>query len=126
MADFTLTFRRLSDLADPQKTTGGVNSIFELPETFAPWLERWQQRLINDPQNSSTRQSKMYSVNPAFIPRNHLVEEAIEAASNEQDFEPFHKLVDILAHPFDFNEAQARYALPPRPEQLVRQTFCGT
>jgi uncharacterized protein YdiU (UPF0061 family) len=124
--DFTLTFRRLSDLADPKQTSGGVNSIFELPETFTPWLERWQQRLLSDPQNSSTRQSKMYSINPVFIPRNHLVEEAIEAASNEQNFAPFHKLVDILAQPFVFNKELSRYALPPRPEQVVRQTFCGT
>jgi uncharacterized protein YdiU (UPF0061 family) len=124
--DFTLTFRRLSDLADPKRVSGDISSVFELPESFAPWLEQWQQRLLNDPQENSTRQSAMYSINPVFIPRNHLVEEAIEAASNEQDFEPFHKLIDILAQPFDFNEAQARYALPPRPEQVVRQTFCGT
>ena len=124
--DFALTFRRLSDLADPQRVSGSIRSVFELPETFAPWLERWQQRLLSDPQENSTRQSAMYSINPVFIPRNHLVEEAIETASNEQDFEPFHKLVDILAQPFDFNEAQARFALPPRPEQVVRQTFCGT
>jgi len=124
--DFTLTFRRLSDLADPRQTSGGIGSIFELPETFAPWLERWRQRLLSHPQENSLRQSKMYSINPAFIARNHLVEEAIEAASNEQDFEPFHRLVDVLAQPFDFNESQSRYALPPRPEQVVRQTFCGT
>jgi len=124
--DFTLTFRRLSDLADPQETSDGVGSIFELPESFKPWLDRWRQRLLSDPQENSARQSKMYSINPAFIARNHLVEEAIEAASNEQDFEPFHRLVDILSQPFDFNESQSRYALPPRPEQVVRQTFCGT
>ena len=124
--DFTLTFRRLSDLAYPQKTSGGVGSIFELPESFEPWMDRWRQRLLSDPQEDSTRQRKMYSINPAFIARNHLVEEAIEVASNEQDFEPFHRLVDILSQPFDFNESQSRYALPPRPEQVVRQTFCGT
>lgn len=124
--DFTLTFRRLSDLADPQRVSGDISSVFELPESFAPWLEQWQQRLLNDSQENSTRQSAMYSINPVFIPRNHLVEEAIEAASNEQDFEPFHKLIDILAQPFDFDEAHACYALPPRPEQAVRKTFCGT
>ena len=68
----------------------------------------------------------MYLVNPAYIARNHLVEEAIDAAVNQQDFEPFHTLVDVLTQPFEFNDIQARYALPPRPEQVVRQTFCGT
>ena len=68
----------------------------------------------------------MYAVNPAYIARNHLVEEAIDAAVNQQDFEPFHTLVDILAQPFEFNDAQARYAIPPQPEQVVKQTFYGT
>lgn len=68
----------------------------------------------------------MYAVNPVCIPRNHLVEEAISAAEKQQDFEPFNKLVDVLANPFEFNPSLARYAKPPRPEQVVRQTFCGT
>jgi len=68
----------------------------------------------------------MYSVNPAYIARNHLVEEAIEAAIIEQDFKPFHNLVDLLARPYDYRPQLARYAIPPRPDQRVKQTFCGT
>ena len=68
----------------------------------------------------------MYAVNPAFIPRNHQVESAIRAAEDEGDFQPFQDLVERLANPFDFDPADADYALPPRPEQMVRQTFCGT
>ena len=125
--DFTLTFRRLSDLADPEKAPGGgVGSVFELPETFAPWLDRWRTRLASESHDASEQQKGMYAVNPAYIARNHLVEEAIDAAVNQQDFEPFHTLVDILAQPFVFNDTQARYAIPPRPEQVVKQTFCGT
>jgi uncharacterized protein YdiU (UPF0061 family) len=125
--DFTLTFRRLSELADPEMVSGGgVSSIFELPETFAPWLDRWRKRLASEPSDASGLQSGMYAVNPAYIARNHLVAEAIDAAVNQQDFEPFHTLVDVLAQPFEFNDAQTHYAIPPRPEQVVRQTFCGT
>ena len=71
-------------------------------------------------------QAEMYQANPVFIPRNHLVEEAIEAAETQQNFVPFHELVDILAQPFEYQEMLARFATPPRPEQVVRQTFCGT
>lgn len=125
--DFTLTFRYLSDLVDPKTASGGgVGSLIELPEAFAPWLERWQQRLSLHPMDTAERQQAMYAVNPVYIPRNHLVEEAISAAEKDQDFEPFNRLVDILANPFEFNRANARYAIPPRPEQVVRQTFCGT
>jgi uncharacterized protein YdiU (UPF0061 family) len=124
--DFTLTFRRLSDLVDPCTAAGGVSSIFELPESFNPWLERWRKRLSNEPRDADQRQAAMYMVNPAYIPRNHLVEEAISTAEKQQDFTPFHKLVDVLANPFEFDSAHARYATPPRPEQVVAQTFCGT
>jgi uncharacterized protein YdiU (UPF0061 family) len=125
--DFTLTFRHLSDLADPGGASGGgVGSIFELPDTFTPWLDWWQKRLSSESQDARGRQTGMYAVNPAFIARNHLVEEAINAAVHQQDFKPFHALIDVLAQPFEFNDAQAHYAMPPRPEQVVKQTFCGT
>ena len=125
-ADYTLTFRRLSDLADPEKASAGVSSVFELPETFAPWLDRWRKRLSGESPDASGRQKSMFAVNPAYIARNHLVAEVIDAAVIQQDFEPFHTLVDVLARPFEFSEAKARYATPPRPEQVVKQTFCGT
>jgi uncharacterized protein YdiU (UPF0061 family) len=125
--DFTLTFRRLADLADPQNMSNdGVASVFELPDAFTPWLGRWQQRLLNEPSGNSACQAGMYAVNPACIARNHLVEEAIEAATNRQDFDPFHTLVDVLAKPFDFDRTRTHFATPPSPDQVVRQTFCGT
>ncbi len=125
--DFTLTFRCLSDLVSPQSASGGgVGSLIELPETFKPWLERWQERLTSESVQLIQHQAAMYAVNPVHIPRNHLVEEAIVAAEKHQDFEPFNRLVDLLAAPFEFDMANARYATPPRPEQVVRQTFCGT
>ena len=139
-ADFTLTFRRLADLAHPEGAAGkDVGDLYRLPEAFEPWLGRWRLRLQAGADSGGTaagsatgpgelikRQASMYAVNPAYIPRNHLVEEAIVAAENQQDFGPFHALVDRLSQPFDYDAAQARAATPPRPEQVVRQTFCGT
>ena len=118
--DFTLGFRRLSDLVNAETASGGgVGAIFEFPKSFAPWLDRWRQKLTGS-------QAEMYLANPVFIPRNHLVEEAIVAAETQQDFTPFHKLVDILTQPFEYQNTLERYATPPRPEQVVQQTFCGT
>ena len=68
----------------------------------------------------------MRGVNPAFIPRNHLVEEAIAAAVTTGDFSVFERLVAVLAKPYDDQPGPERYALPPRPEEVVHQTFCGT
>jgi uncharacterized protein YdiU (UPF0061 family) len=68
----------------------------------------------------------MRSVNPAFVPRNHLVEEVIQAAVEAGDLTPFHQLHQVLSSPYEDQPGQERYAAPPRPDQIVHQTFCGT
>ncbi len=76
--------------------------------------------------SGAERQALMYRANPAFIPRNHLVEAAIAAATDRGDLSVFHQLVDVLAQPHQYRVELALYATPPRPEQVVEQTFCGT
>ncbi len=125
-SDFTLTFRHLSDRVMTADSAGTVDSIFDLPAAFAPWLKRWEKVLATDSVPASQRQAQMYAVNPVFIPRNHLVEEAIQAAEKHLDFEPFHQLVDTLSRPFTFKPGDSHYALPPRLEEMVTETFCGT
>jgi uncharacterized protein YdiU (UPF0061 family) len=65
-------------------------------------------------------------VNPVFIPRNHLVEAALDAASRRQDFQPFEELLDVVTRPYEEGSGLERYAIPARPEESVLQTFCGT
>jgi len=68
----------------------------------------------------------MRAVNPAFIPRNHRVEAVIEAAVNNDDFAPFEELLTVLSKPYEDQPGFVDYADPPKPEQRVLQTFCGT
>jgi len=103
----------------------GVLKI-RFPKGFSFWLERWKKRLALDAQTSIQRQVRIYALNPVFIPRNHLIEEVIQATVREGDFNLFHQLVAILAHPFEYKAALKKYALAPRPEQVVNETFCGT
>jgi uncharacterized protein YdiU (UPF0061 family) len=126
-SDFTLTFRRLWELAAGDQREGdSVAKIFDLDEAFDPWLKAWGQRFTNDLADATTRLAAMQAANPAFIPRNHLVEEAIAAAVKGSDFAPFHALVDMLENPLVFDASLTHYATPPRPGQEVTQTFCGT
>ncbi len=122
--DYTLTFRYLSDLAGDD-ARNGVGDLVTLSEKFNFWLERWQKRLLLDARTSIQRQARMYAKNPVFIPRNHLIEEAIQAAE-DGNLNPFHQLVDIFTHPFEYKVELKKYALAPRPEQVVKETFCGT
>jgi serine/tyrosine/threonine adenylyltransferase len=125
-ADFTLTFRRLCDAAAAPDGGEGVRSLFADPSAFDEWAARWRERLLRDGGDADARQALMRAANPAFIPRNHLVEEAIAAAQDDGDFAPFEKLLAVLAKPYEDQPENARYATPPRPDQIVRQTFCGT
>ena len=120
--DFTLAFRRLSEIAG-EPPTDSVSPLFEFPETFNEWLARWQTRCSAD--ENPDRQSDMLNTNPAVIPRNHLVEEAIAKATYEDDLSAFHQLVDHTAKPFE-SATDLKYATPPTSEQVVAQTFCGT
>jgi uncharacterized protein YdiU (UPF0061 family) len=68
----------------------------------------------------------MRAVNPAFIPRNHVVEAALDAAVWRQDYKPFEEMMEVLALPYEDRPGLERYAAPARPEEQVSRTFCGT
>ncbi len=87
-ADFTLTFRRLCDAADDAAHDRGVRDLFIDPTAFDDWAERWRSRLGRETQAAPTRRAAMRAANPAFIARNHRVEEAIGAAIEHGDLRP--------------------------------------
>lgn len=120
--DFTLAFRRLSELPVASEA---IKPLFDFPNSFDDWISRWQSRCAEESISADDRHQQMMATNPAFIPRNHLVEAAIQQAY-EGDFSLFHRLNKRLARPFDYNEADSELTLPPKPEQIVQQTFCGT
>jgi uncharacterized protein YdiU (UPF0061 family) len=125
-ADFTLTFRRLAQCADQPANDASLLELFAPPSGIVDWLVRWRERLASDPQDAATRAANMRRVNPAFIPRNHRVEAALEAASTHGDFGPFHQLRKILEHPYDDQPGYEEFEQPPGPGERVLRTFCGT
>ena len=125
-ADFTLTFRRLSEAALDPASDREVRQLFADPAAYDEWAVRWRQRTAEEPQSAAERHAAMRAVNPAFIPRNHRVEAVIEAAMNSDDYAPFEELLTVLSKPYDDQPEFAGYADPPQPDQRVLQTFCGT
>ena len=124
-ADFTLTFRALSDAVVSTDGDAALRARFKDANAFDEWAVKWRARVTQEGSDTNERRTAMRSVNPRFIPRNHLVEEAI-AAAVRGDFAPFETLVAVLSAPFDDQPGFERYADPPRPEEVVHQTFCGT
>jgi uncharacterized protein YdiU (UPF0061 family) len=120
--DFTLAFRRLAELA---ASTEEIKPLFDFPDSFSAWLQRWRERCARETGDGGNRGERMLATNPAFIARNHLVEKAI-AQAYDGDFSMFHRLHERLQHPFAYDAADADLAAPPKPHEIVQQTFCGT
>lgn len=125
-ADFTLVFRRLSEAAGQPEGTEACRSLFADPTAFDAWESRWRERLLREPASAQVRQETMLRANPLFIPRNHLVEAAIEAAVERDDLGPFETLLGVLANPFEDQPGREDHARPPAAHERVLATFCGT
>jgi len=125
-ADFTLTFRRLSDAAADAGADEGIRTLFSDGTAYDGWAGSWRERLARDGGEPQARRLAMRQVNPLFIPRNHQVEAAIRAGVDADDFGPFRTLLAVLADPYGDQPEHAHLAEPPRPEERVLQTFCGT
>jgi uncharacterized protein YdiU (UPF0061 family) len=125
-ADFTLTFRRLCDAAAGPEGDAGVRALFADPTAYDCWAAGWRRRLEEEFTDGQARTAAMRRINPAFIPRNHLVEAALDAANFRLDFQPFEDLLAVISRPYDERPELERYSKPARPEERVLQTFCGT
>jgi len=126
-ADFTLTFRGLCALGDePGDGDADVRVLFADPEAFDAWAVAWRRRLRALGRETAERQAAMRQTNPALVLRNHLAQQAVDAAIERLDFEPMHTLHRALATPFEEPRDHPELARPPRPEERVLQTFCGT
>jgi serine/tyrosine/threonine adenylyltransferase len=125
-ADFTLTFRRLCPAASRPEYDSEVRALFTDPGAYDSWASGWRERLDGEPVSGEDRTTAMCKVNPAFIPRNHLVEAALNAAVERQDFQPFEELLDVVSRPYEGRPGWERFGMPANPEETVTQTFCGT
>ncbi|MEK8032756.1 YdiU family protein [Ideonella sp. DXS29W] len=133
--DFTLAWRRLADAAAGQEAP--LLALFSEPQALQPWLTRWRSRCEADDASSTRgaspptwtadRAERLRRANPFVIPRNHLVEEALEAATERDDIGPFERLLEAVRHPFDEAPERARYGEPaPAAVTACYRTFCGT
>ena len=125
-ADFTLTFRRLCDAAANPEADREVRTLFADPSAYDNWASNWRPRLNQQPGAGQASSAAMRTASPAFIPRNHLVEAALDAAVWRQDFQPFEELLEVVSHPYEDRPDRERYTTPARPEEQVLRTFCGT
>ncbi len=94
-------------------------------DAWTSWCDRWQARLTRRPPSPGPVEL-MRKANPAIIPRNHRVEEALAAAVDEGDFSVMERFLAVLTTPFAYTPEQDEYAVSPRPSAQPYRTFCGT
>jgi serine/tyrosine/threonine adenylyltransferase len=118
-ADYTNTFRALTfnKLEDTE--------LFGTPE-FTQWHEQWQERLGRQPESKESSIQLMRNSNPAVIPRNHRVEEALEAAEEKGDYSVMEQLLKVLSSPYAHSLEQDEYCTLPSSSSQPYRTFCGT
>ncbi|WP_211295884.1 protein adenylyltransferase SelO [Alteribacillus bidgolensis] len=118
-ADFTNTFRALTlDKLEDTPMNGTVE--------FTHWYEQWQKRLSRQEKSKTSACQLMKKSNPAIIPRNHRVEEALEAAVKKGDYSVMEQLIDVLSNPYAYSPEQEEYTKLPEPSSRPYVTFCGT
>lgn len=114
--DYTLAFRYLSDADDTR-----LAPLFAQHPQWQDWYQRWQQALPN-----AAARAQLKHVNPAYIPRNHLVEAMIKDVLESGSLERFNRLQQALQQPFCEEAARADLMQPASAAEQVKQTFCGT
>ena len=124
-ADYTTSFRLLCDVAEG-KDRALLRSRFTDTRRFDEWCDRWRLRATRERTLPAEQAQMMRRVNPAFIPRNHLVEQALKDAMQRGDLSTFDRLAAVLARPYDDQPEHAGYAEPPPSDFGPYRTFCGT
>ena len=119
--DYTLAFRYLADAALGREEP--IRALFTEPSAYDLWSGHWRARLAREAVTPLARAQALRRVNPAFIPRNHRVEEALSAAVERADYAPFETLLNILSRPFDDRPELAAFAEPPPEGQSHYRTF---
>ncbi|WP_291510940.1 YdiU family protein [Acidithiobacillus sp.] len=122
--DFTLAFRRLA--AHLRGTDERALGLAPLPASWDPWLQQWHRYIDGRNEDPQQLAARMDACNPIYIPRNHLVEEALAAAQFDQDLGPLRALLERLQDPFTARADSFRYSQPMPAEWGPYRTFCGT
>ena len=124
-SDYTLTFRYLSEIIKGKRDSSFKQQFLEHNQ-ISNWLKEWKELIKDQDLAKKEIVLSMESSNPVFIPRNHLIERAIEAAVENNDFSEMKTLLTILSKPYEEQSKYGEYMKPPKPLEVVHQTFCGT
>lgn len=118
--DFTLGFRELSNLIDSQVPP----AVFKKIENYMNLVNDWKQLATKESSLIEVKNT-LNSTNPFFIPRNHIIENIIQDCYKD-DWSKFYRFEKALKNPYQYDQSHKEFMLPPKPEEVITCTFCGT
>ena len=121
----TLAFRWLAELANDSLEHTPLPELFSAPPALLSWADDWRTRRKANKGDTSAITAAMCSVNPTILPRNHLVQKAIDL-TEAGELAWVKALVDRGLRPFEWRDEDVEWARSPEPEERVTRTFCGT
>ena len=122
--DYTKLFRALAEAARDDKES--LLSLFNDNSAIESWLDKWFKRLAENGRSKQESANSMDTVNPIYIPRNHKVEQALQEASKQENYEPFKKLLAVLINPYEKRAGMDEYEESASKDDGPYVTFCGT
>ena len=124
-SDYTLSFRYLSENFKGKKEDL-LKGQFQEHKRLNDWLQKWVKTLEIEKIKKKDVINIMDKANPLFIPRNHLLERIINAATENNDFSEMKTLLKVFSSPYKKQPENKAYSKPPKSDEIVKQTFCGT
>jgi len=124
--DFTIAFRRLSQDLRKKDFEKNILSLSKEKKNLKKWILKWKERILLENNSPNLISREMIQNNPIYIARNHLVEKAINSILENDDFSVMRKMLSLLKKPFKEIKSEKEFSLPPNPQQIVVNTFCGT
>jgi serine/tyrosine/threonine adenylyltransferase len=112
--DYTIFFRRLGNFkCDPAARNDALRDMFVAQSAFDDWAASYRARLALEESDDAARRQRMDALNPKYVLRNYLAQNAITAAVEHSDYAEIDRLLALLSHPFDEQPEMEAYAAPP-------------
>ena len=124
--DFTNSFRYLSLLKNKKEFNEKFINSFKDKNKIKTWIIKWESRLKYEKEEINKILKKMESINPVYIPRNHIVEKIIEEVAVKKENSLLDTFLKMIENPFKYSKDFHELSKPPKPEEIIKNTFCGT
>ena len=124
--DYTFAFRKLSSSLESEQKKQEFFKLFSNKKKIKSWFSNWSLRIKKEKEKIANTIINLKKTNPLIIPRNHVVEKIINEVINDNDFKKLDEFMCLLENPYNEYYGKENYINPPKDNEDIKNTFCGT